>query len=88
MPWTIRYSKLAEKQLKRLSPEVESRIRTFMQDRVGNRADPLAIAKKLSGVYESRFRYRVGDYRIICQIEDHLLHILVIEVAHRREVYR
>ena len=88
MPWTIQYSKLAEKQLRKLSPEIEIRIRAFMQDRVVHREAPRTIAKKLSGGYEDRTRFRVGDYRVVCRIEDHLLLILVIEVAHRREVYR
>lgn len=88
MAWTVQYSKLAERQLKKLSPKIESRIRSFMQDRVIQREAPRVLAKKLSGAYEDRTRFRVGDYRIICRIEDHLLLILVIEVAHRREVYR
>jgi mRNA interferase RelE/StbE len=86
--WTIQYSKLAERQLRKLSADVEQRIRSFMLDRVANREAPQILAKKLSGAYEDRLRYRVGDYRVICQIQDHLLLILVIEVAHRREVYR
>jgi mRNA interferase RelE/StbE len=58
-----------------------------MQDRVAQRESPQAIAKQLSGPYEDRIRYRVGDYRVICQIRDNLLLILVVAVAHRREVY-
>lgn len=59
-----------------------------MENRVAKREMPQVIAKKLSGAYEDRTRFRVGDYRVICQIENHLLLILVVEVAHRREVYR
>jgi len=59
-----------------------------MEERVAKLEEPKVIAKKLSGAYEDRMRYRVGDYRVICRIHDHLLLILVIEVAHRREVYR
>ncbi len=88
MPWIVQYSKLAEKQLSKLSPDIERRIRSFMEDRVAQRELPQAIAKQLSGAYEDRIRYRVGDYRVVCQIRDHLLLILVIEVGHRREVYR
>ncbi|AEU35672.1 type II toxin-antitoxin system RelE family toxin [Granulicella mallensis] len=86
--WNIQYTKQAERQLKRLSPDVETRIRSFMENRVAKLEAPQVIAKKLSGAYEDRIRYRVGDYRVICRIEDHLLLILVVEVAHRREVYR
>lgn len=87
MAWTIQYSKLAERQLKKLSPEVEQRIRSFMSDRVAVAEKPRVIAKKLSGAYEDRMRYRVGDYRVVCRIHDRILLILVVEVGHRREVY-
>ncbi len=87
MAWTVQYSKLAERQLSKLSPEVEQRIRSFISDRVASLKAPRILAKKLSGPYEDRMRYRVGDYRVICRIHDHLLLILVIEVGHRREVY-
>ncbi len=88
MLWTVQYSKLAERQLKKFAPEVEQRIRSFLEDRVAKLVAPRVIAKKLSGPYEDRTRFRIGDYRVISRIEDHLLLILVIEVAHRREVYR
>ena len=88
MAWTVQYSQRAEKQLKRLSPEIEARIRSFMDERVAKRLAPRAIAIKLTGPYEDKLRYRVGDYRVVCQIMDHMLLILVVEVAHRREVYR
>ena len=88
MAWTVQYSKLAEKQLKRLSPEIEDRIRSYMDERVAKLVKPRVIATKLSGPYEDKLRYRVGDYRVVCQIMDQVLLILVVEVAHRREVYR
>ena len=59
-----------------------------MTDRVASRDSPRILAKKLSGDYEDRIRFRVGDYRVICRLEDQILLILVVEVAHRREVYR
>jgi mRNA interferase RelE/StbE len=88
LPWTVQYSKLAERQLSKLSPEVEKRIRSFMEDRVAKLEEPRILAKKLSGPYEDRMRYRVGSYRVICKIHGHLLLILVVEIGHRREVYR
>ncbi len=68
--------------------EVERRIRSFMADRVAMLEKPLVTAKSLSGRYESLLRYRVGDYRVVCEIHDRVLVILVVAVAHRREVYR
>ena len=88
MRWTIQYSKQAEKQLKKLAPEIEKRIRSYMDDRIALRDLPLELARKLSGDYESLLRYRVGDYRVVCEIHEHILVVLVVAVAHRREVYR
>ena len=88
MPWTVQYTKQAERQLKKLGPEAEQRIRTFMADRVAIHDKPVVLAKKLTGRYESLIRYRVGDYRVLCEIHDHVLVIVVVAVAHRREAYR
>lgn len=88
MAWTIRYTKQAERQLKRLSPEVERRLRSFMEERVTRYEQPRVLAKRLTGAYEDEIRYRVGDYRIICRIQEWLLVVLVVEVGHRREIYR
>ncbi len=88
MPWTVQYTKQAERQLSKLPPEIAARIRSFMEDRVAGQERPLASAKRLTGAYEDEFRYRVGDYRVVCKLHGRLLLILVIEVGHRREIYR
>lgn len=78
MAWTVQYSKIAEKQLRKLPHETEVRIRGFMEQRVAAQVAPRVLAKKLSGAYEDRLRYRVGDYRVICRFYDHRLLILVL----------
>ncbi len=88
MGWTIKYSKRAERQLERLDAEVAARIRRFMVERITPSIQPRVFAKRMTGPYEGRFRYRVGDYRVICSIEDQTLVVYVIELGHRREVYR
>lgn len=50
--------------------------------------DPRSRGKALTGNLAGLWRYRVGDYRVVCDIEDGVLVILVVDVAHRREVYR
>ena len=50
--------------------------------------DPRALGKALVGEMQGLWRYRVGDYRLICRIEDRAVTILVLEVGHRREIYR
>lgn len=89
MAWTIRYTESALRQLKTLDKSIALRVLDFMDTRVGASQDPRSLGKKLVGprlgVY---WRYRVGDLRVICDIQDQTLVVLVIEVGHRREVYR
>lgn len=89
MAWTIRYTESALRQLKTLDKSIALRVLDFMDTRVGASQDPRSLGKKLVGprlgVY---WRYRVGDLRVICDIQDQTLVVLVIEIGHRREVYR
>ena len=65
------------------------RIRRFLIERVASPGNPRELGRPLRG---SRFvgvwRYRVGDFRVLCQIDDQRVVVLVIGVGHRREVYR
>ena len=59
-----------------------------MEERVTQYEQPRVLAKRLTGAYEDEIRYRVGDYRIVCRLQGWLLVILVVEVGHRRDIYR
>ena len=87
MAWTIDYSPVAESQLRRLDRQVARRISAYMMQ-VGQLNDPRQKGSPLSGPLAGRWRYRVGDYRAICEIRDADLVVLVVEVGHRREIYR
>jgi len=87
--WTIEVDAGAEKQLGKLDKSDARRIRDFLRDRLAGSEDPRRIGKALVGQqYKSLWRYRVGDYRIICRIQDQRLVVLVVEIGHRREIYR
>ena len=61
----------------------------FLLERLANLENPRSLGEALQGRHLGEFwRYRVGDYRIVCKIQDDHLVILVIKVGHRREVYR
>lgn len=64
------------------------RIRSFLEERLVQLTDPRQLGKALKGGSQEFWRYRVGDYRIICDIRDDALVILVIKAGHRREIYR
>lgn len=75
-------SDVAKKQISKLDKDMQVRIRDVLE-RV--RIRPHAFAKKLSG--SDYFRFRVGDYRLIVDIQDDKLIILVIEIGHRKNIY-
>lgn len=89
MAWKIEIDPAAERELDRLDPQLARRILKFLCERVASLDDPRSIGKPLKGPQFGEFwRYRVGDYRIIARIEDEVLLILVVRVAHRKNVYR
>jgi len=89
LAWTISYTETALKQLRKLDRPIARRLVDFMDERVAAQADPRGSGSALTGpLLGSYWRYRVGDYRIICDIQDGTLTVLVLEVGHRKEVYR
>lgn len=88
MGWTIEVSKAARKQLDAFDPVARARIIAYLETRVLTAADPRQLATRLVGADSPNWRYRVGDYRIVVRFEDQRMVILVVRVAHRREVYR
>ncbi|ALR22824.1 MULTISPECIES: type II toxin-antitoxin system RelE family toxin [Sphingobium] len=88
MAWQIELSSNAEKSLSKLDRQTAKRIMTFLRERVASSDDPRASGKPLTGPLAGRWRYRVGDYRIVCEIEDGRLVVLVLTVGHRSGIYR
>jgi mRNA interferase RelE/StbE len=87
--WAIKYTETSQRQLKKLDKTVALRVLDFMDERVAPLEDPRSQGKNLVGPkIGSYWRYRVGDVRVICDIQDQVLLILVIEIGHRREIYR
>ena len=89
MVWKIDLDPAAERELDKLDPPVAKRILRFLYDRVAILDDPRSIGDALKGSRLGElWKYRVGDYRIIADIEDGALKILVVKIGNRREVYR
>jgi mRNA interferase RelE/StbE len=87
--WTIEYLASVRKDVHKMNPQVRARIREFLEERVAYLDDPRSIGEALKGKDLGSFwKYRVGDYRIICSIEDAVLRVLVVRIGNRREVYR
>lgn len=88
MAWTIDYSDTAVKQLRALDKPIARRIVDYMDTCVTGSSDPRSAGKPLTGPLGGLWRYRVGDYRIICDIEDGVMRVLVVQIGNRREIYR
>ena len=89
MVWIIKYTESSSKQLKKLDQQTALCVLNYMDERVAVLADPRSLGKNLKGPKMGEYwRYRVGDIRVICNIVDGQLTVLVIEIGNRREVYR
>jgi mRNA interferase RelE/StbE len=89
MAWKIEVSVAADRELFKLDAQHARRILKFLHERVTKLDDPRSIGKALQGSRLGEFwKYRVGDYRLICKIEDDRLIVLVLRVGHRKEIYR
>jgi len=87
LAFELRYSATAAKQMRKLNNVVRLRIADYLDD-VALLDDPTTRGKNLSGSYKSIWRYRVGDYRVLCDIRKNELIILALEISHRSKSYR
>lgn len=87
--WRVEISAGARKALGKLDPQAARSILTFLDEKVARATDPRRVGKPLAGSALGNFwRYRVGDYRVIADIQDETVTVLVVRIGHRREVYR
>jgi mRNA interferase RelE/StbE len=86
--WTIEFLDEALEQFEDLAKPVQQRIFKFLHGRLSQYSNPRLLGEALSGPFAGYWKYRVGDYRIVCEMEDRKLVVLVVKIGHRREVYR
>lgn len=87
MKWRIEFEKSARDTLAKLDKPVRQQIEKYL-DNLLTLDDPRMRGKGLTGDKAGQWRYRVGDYRIICEIRDNVLVILVLSIGHRSKVYK
>jgi mRNA interferase RelE/StbE len=88
LAWRIEITRTAEKQIKKLDRTAQNSIVIFLRKRLESASDPRQWGKALKGEKRGLWRYRVGDYRLICDIQDKKITILILDVGHRKDVYR
>lgn len=85
--WRIEITRTAEKQITKLDRTAQESILNFLTERLKSAPDPRQWGKALQGEKRGLWRYRVGDYRLICDIQDKRITILVLELGHCKDVY-
>ena len=85
--WIIEWERKALKDAKKLDKTARKRIVNYLEERVLVDGNPYKVGKPLKGNKSGLWRYRVGDYRILCQIEENRLVVLVVAVGHRKDIY-
>ena len=88
MAWANEFLPAAEKELGKLDRHVAARIIRTLEQRVATLDDPRSLGTALVGEMGGLWRWRIGDYRVVARIEDARITILIVRIAHRREVYR
>lgn len=88
MIYELKYEAKAVKQIRKLDPATRNLIKTWIEKNLLNTDNPRQHGKGLTGTLSKYWRYRVGDYRILAEINDIEIVIIIVEVGHRREIYR
>ncbi|MBI9108444.1 MAG: type II toxin-antitoxin system RelE/ParE family toxin [Spirochaetales bacterium] len=88
MGWSVKFSQTAIKQLKKIDKKWQAKILDFLEDEIAKSDDPRIKGKVLTGDKKGFWRYRVGHYRIVCDIKYQELIILALTVGHRKDVYK
>lgn len=85
--YKVMFSDIALKQLKKMDRQVASLIFGYIEKNINNSTNPRSLGKSLVGNHQGKWRYRVGDYRILCEIKDDVVTIVVVEIGHRKNIY-
>jgi len=88
LAWTVEYDRRVLKDLKKLDRKIQAQILDFFDERIAPSSDPRSMGKSLKSNFSGLWRYRIGDYRAVCRIEDDQFVLLVLRVAHRSKVYK
>ena len=87
MVWNVEFLDSAKRQLRKIDKRWQGAILDYLEDEIAPLEDPRSRGKALIGDKRGLWRYRAGDYRILCEIRDAELVIAAITIGHRRDVY-
>ena len=87
MVWKIEYLKSIQKEVRKIDRKEQQRIKEYLEEKVAKLEDPRELGKALKGEFKELWRYRIGNYRAICEIQDKTITVLVVHIGHRKDVY-
>ena len=87
MTWIVEFDDAATKELRKLDRQAQQEILRYFRERIATNEDPRRFGKPLSHDLTGLWRYRVRNYRMICNIEDDKLIVLVVRAGHRKHIY-
>jgi mRNA interferase RelE/StbE len=85
--WAVEFDDRARRELRKLAPETQQQILRYLRERIAGTEDPRQFGKPLRQNLAGLWRYRVGDYRLICRLENDRFIVLRLQIGHRREIY-
>lgn len=88
MIWQVEFDERARKELRKLTKEQQLRMLKWLRENISIDQNPRRLGKPLKGTMKGLWRYRVGDNRVICQINDHEVHVLVLAIGSGNNIYR
>jgi mRNA interferase RelE/StbE len=88
LAWKVEFHPHSLKELSKLDRPAQQRILHFLRERIQTGEDPRRLGGPLHGAKRDLWKYRIGDYRLICDIQDDKVLVLMLRVGHRRQIYR
>ncbi|MDX1358070.1 MAG: type II toxin-antitoxin system RelE/ParE family toxin [Clostridia bacterium] len=88
MTYTVEFTSRALKQLKKLDKAIAGFILNYIERNLNGCSNPRIMGSPLKGNHKGKWRYRAGNYRILCMINDYKITILIIDIGHRKEIYK
>ena len=85
--WTIEYDENAARELAKLDRQAAKRIKKYLDERIATDEDPRRFGEELKSNLAGLWRYRVEDYRIIAEIQDEKIIVLIVRIGHRSKIY-
>ncbi len=87
MKYKVEYTKKAVKQFKKMDRQIAALLISYIEKKLVGCKNPRQFGKSLQGNRNDKWRYRIGNYRILAKIEDDTMVIIVVEVGHRKDIY-